>query len=183
MAGLTLCLLLNICFWGCNLNSHKAEIMMIDSLNNELERSEKSLLEIPSDKFEYMLETSKENMETVEKNTKDTLDLPSAIVISDYAYIKKTLTKFKDRKHALLRELEYSKTQLKEMHHDLEKNLLPSDSISIYIENEKNANTELIAKIKSVTDNVLLQMQNFDSINPKMQEIIEKIKSGKSRKI
>lgn len=163
---------------SCNRTNYKKQITEIDSLFVILGNTEAQLKSLDSAKvFEYQ-KNSVELLSNFDESVEDTLDLQTAVLVSDYAYVKKVLSKFKnEQKEEFEKDLIFSNKQLTRLKNDLEHNALPDDSVEYYLISEAKAVESLNKMVDKTVQNVNMQLERYDSLHPMVVNIANEFTS------
>ena len=125
--------------FGCGSIAKQKKIVKIDELISQVQKIDKSLSSLNPSNLEAIKKDLEEKLKYIQTNNQDTLTKEEAIAISKFSNALQLGTKTLSDYQSILSNLEYSNEQLKKLKDDTEKNLIPSDSIGIFIAEEKAA--------------------------------------------
>lgn len=151
---------------ACNQTHYEKEIKRIDSLFVAMDEAEAQFRSLDSVKIAEYCESSAELLSNFDQSVEDTLDLETAVLVSDYAYVKKVLKKFEERKDDIEKDLVFNRKQLTRLKSDLEHNAIPNDSVEYYLNSETNAVNSLNNLAVKTVENVNMQIERYDSLHP-----------------
>jgi len=99
-------------------------------------------------------------------------------VLSDtvkiYAFMQKSFKRFVAEHQTISEEITYSKNQLLSLKNDIRKGNMTDESMEKYYSEEKEAIDNLMHKIRFNVQSIEYQLQSFDHLNEKVEEIIDK---------
>lgn len=166
---------------SCNNNNNKAEIERVDSLKNELASIENIILKIDSNKISQVYSEYLDNIKTIKANFSEKDDEYIWNAITQYGYIRKPLRNYFRRIPDIKIELEYSLKKLDTLKRDIRKNNISKDDFNKYFDDER-INTATLKNFTELTINqALVEMHKFDSLNPVIVDVIEKLKATKQK--
>ncbi|NQY10128.1 MAG: hypothetical protein HRT71_11535 [Flavobacteriales bacterium] len=137
---------------GCGSITKQKELAQIDALISKVEMLDKSLVALNASNLESLKSDLEEKLKYIQTYTQDTLTKEEAIAISKFSKAHQLSTKTLNDYQNILSNLEYSYQQLKKLKDDSEKELIPSDSIGIFIAEEKAAIIALENGVKIIQD-------------------------------
>lgn len=150
---------------------------VVDSLKIKVNEVEKKIAQVDSSKYMLITELLDKNLEFIDRHYKDTMYIETAQFLSDYAAVSQSLKQYSQQKTAMLNALNLSRSQLNALKHDLEKNTLHADSVGSYLNAEKKAVELLNESVGNGSQFVLNNFEKFDSLNPKVMEIVKRIEN------
>ena len=149
---------------GCSNNQSER----IDMFRIKLANLEKSFLELNLNKVNNAYTGYKENIDLV-RSCVDTLEKSFSIRMNNYKGLKKTCPKFLSTFSIAKKNLENQIFQIQNLSKDLEHNLIPVDSINVYLELESE-------NIQKISDEVLELLELYEFINSVSDSLYEPIK-------
>ncbi|MFH1320879.1 MAG: hypothetical protein ABII90_09540 [Bacteroidota bacterium] len=176
--GIKLFIFLPLILSSCKNVDVKKEVSAIDSLGQVVEKAHLHLKEINIENAKKIREEINTNMDFVKTHYQDTLSWDISKLLSDYHSIQKTLKHFLRIKEYLEKEIVYSNEQLKNLKHDIEKEIITKEQFNTYYEAEMKAVSGLKKEIKLYVDMAKEKIEKFNSINPKVGEVVKKFKEG-----
>ncbi|MDP4265976.1 MAG: hypothetical protein Q8880_00905 [Bacteroidota bacterium] len=164
---------------GCNNSKYAKEKAQIDSLNIMIEKAEAKLNNIDDKEVDKKFEIYQKNLNEIKDNFNDKREEGVWDVIVVYGNIKKPLKSYLKNNAKYHEEIEYSKKQLKNLYHDYKKGLITKEKFDQYYNTEKTVITGQYMEITSTIDWAKANIKLFDSLNPKINVIIQKLKKEK----
>lgn len=163
---------------GCNTKHYDKEVAEVDSLLTVMQNANTKLMSVDSAKVERYFANSEHLLDYLDANYKDTMELETAVLVSEYAYIKKVLGKYGKQKKEYLELMTFNNKQLAALKADLEHGVSPEDSVPIYLETEAKAVDGLNKSIHAIVENVEIQFVKYDSLHPQVQEMVNALKEN-----
>lgn len=160
---------------ACNHTNYEKEIKVIDSLFTIMEDSKALLATLDTAKVEEYQKNSTELLAKFDEGVEDTLDLETAVFVSDYAYVKKVLARFGKQKRDFENDFVFNNKQLNRLKNDLEHNAIPADSVEYYVVSETRAVKELNILVDKTVNNVNMQLERYDSLHPMVVNIAKEL--------
>ena len=157
-------LLIFFSLMGCSNNQPEK----INMFKIKLSNLEKSFLELNLNKVYNAYTGYKENIDLV-RSCVDTLEKSFSIRMNNYKGLKKTCPKFLSTFSIAKKNLENQIFQIQNLSKDLEHNLIPVDSINVYLELESE-------NIQKISDEVLELLELYEFINSVSDSLYEPIK-------
>jgi len=168
----TLILGLVITSYGCQQPLVEKQLAEIDSLANRIDNIEALVLEINVDSLSKYSKQMSADLKTLHDYYQDTISWEKAKFLSSYHRINKAFGKYIDKSYWYTEEIEFSKKQLADLKHDLEKGIIVPDSFSTYFSVEIKSTEDLgkmtsdeIARIKKL-------IIKYKQSNPKLNELL-----------
>ena len=149
---------------GCSNNQSER----INMFRIKLANLEKSFLELNLNKVNNAYTGYKENIDLV-RSCVDTLEKSFSIRMNNYKGLKKTCPKFLSTFSIAKKNLEDQIFQVQNLSKDLEHNLIPIDSINVYLDLESE-------NIQKISDDVLELLELYKFINSVSDSLYEPIK-------
>lgn len=175
LISLGLIFLIVLCFHSCGEKKESHAILRVDSVVFVLNELETNLLQLDTAKIHRYYTESNLNLVTIQKNYKDTMNRELATFLADYQSTKKSLMRLTEVFHDQLYEINYSKTQLKNLRIDLEKNLVSDLQFQEYFATELQA----LKTMSETTSNMVSWYENaiksFEERNPRVEEIVKDV--------
>jgi len=178
-----LTLILLFFFISCKNNNHSKEIKKIDSLYTVIDSIEKNLIKADTAKIKGVFKVYLHNIEQIKEKFNDKKEDSTWSVITTYGIIRKPLKDFLKKIPGFYDEIKFSKKQLDSLKTDIKNNNIPDNKISEYTKTEADAVNNLMQEVNISINLVNARLQLFDSLNPKVIKVIEKLtKNGKNKK-
>jgi hypothetical protein len=163
-------------FVECKNNKYQKEIAKIDSLKTVLNKVEKKLTEIDTNVVHEKYKKYKENMNVISVNYSYNKKDLGWNTICQYGKIEKPLRDFSSEQGDIKKELKFSRKQLDSLKFDIQNGNIEKKEMSEFIESESDAVAEIVQTIKITNENTKTELNRFDTLNPKIEIIIKKIK-------
>jgi valyl-tRNA synthetase len=96
--------------------------------------------------------------------------------ICQFGLIEKPLRDFSSEQSKIKKELKFSRKQLDSLKFDIQNESIEKKEMKEYIESESDAVAEIVQTIKITNENTKTELNRFDTLNPKIEIIIKKIK-------
>lgn len=155
---------------SCKTERHEEAIAHIDSLHQVVNDLRSELSEIDTNRVSETFATYSASIKEFGKYFTDVRD-SNWTTIGFYSDIRKPLRNFLRQYALLYGELDYSAAQLSSLKTSIDKKLIPSDSISIYLLQESDAIFELEQRLRFIVKDTKTELVRFDSLYPIMNEI------------
>jgi hypothetical protein len=154
----------------------------VEKLENTLAKAEASLKVVDTSRISNYLHASNENLRIISESFRDTMNKDTAILIADYAASRKSLRMFLENYSDVLKELDYSGSQLQAMRSDIENNLMPEDKFTDYIFTEAKS----VERLEELVENLLQwygsALRMYEEKNPYIEKIIRDMEPMNHRK-
>lgn len=148
---------------SCNTETkYPKQIATLDSLHKVIEIKETEFRAIDTTAFAKMSAEATEKLAYVKSNYKDTMDLQTAVLISNYHSVLKPLNTFQSKKKLVDEETAYTKKQINSLARSLEKNAIPPDSVAIYLNSEYEAGKRLLLTLDIMMNGTKTVKERFD---------------------
>jgi hypothetical protein len=168
-------------FISCNSNKHQKEISTLDSLQKLLNEAEIQLASTDTAKVRTIKAEMQKNLDYITLNYKDTFSMSMAMMLSEYAFPKKKVYKnFVGNYSKLLKDIEYTRTQLNSLKQDLENNKIPDDKVQQYFITEQNAVLTISQTINQNVNTIQAYFLKFDTLHPKVLHIVDSINTAQN---
>ncbi|MFA5781041.1 MAG: hypothetical protein WC868_02105 [Bacteroidales bacterium] len=175
--------ILPLCFLACKSGKHAKEIKTIDSLYTVIDTIEKNLNSADTIKVKDVFEEYMKNIGQIRDCFNDKKGDTTWKIITPYGIIRKPLKNFLNDYSGLYKEIRYSRKQLDNLKADIEGENIQKDTISEYTINEVTSVNRLKQIVNFSVDGVQKNLKLFDSLNPKVIQLIEQLKKdGKIKK-
>lgn len=168
------------CLIGCDHTHYTEEIRHIDSLLVVLDSTRNDHRRIDTTGFETAMENYSERMSAVQAayaERGDTMGYDVAMMMARYRELKKPLERFKDTYEEVSTELDFSRSQLLDLKHDLEHNLLDSNIVERMLRSE----TEAVEHIEMRTEQLRLSMkttrEKTEIMEPKVDSLLNRLQT------
>lgn len=181
--GITILIGIAILFTGissCTSTKNHPQLSTIDSLNLVLDTLEKTLNSVDSAKVNKTFSEYQGNIKKIKEYFDDKKDDSTWSTITVYGVIRKPLKEYKKNISVFSENILYSRKQLDSLKSDIKANNIPEDKIKEYTKAEVDAVYSLKQQVNIIIPHTLETLHLFDSLNPKVIKIIEKLeKTGK----
>lgn len=168
-------------FTSCNSNKHQKEISALDSLQILLNEAEKQLTSTDTAKVRTIKAEMQKNIDFITLNYKDTFSMSLATMLSEYAFPKKKVYRnFIGNYTKLMKDIEFTRTQLNNLKQDLENNKVPNDKVQQYFITEQNAVLTISQTIDQNVNTIEAYFLKFDTLQPKVLHIVDSLKTAQN---
>ncbi|MBC7864749.1 MAG: hypothetical protein IAF38_17380 [Bacteroidia bacterium] len=156
-----------------------AEITQADSVKKEIQRVVTGFNQLDSVRISVSENTIGAYLGYITQNLKDTISREDAFLLSGFKGIKKSFGKYSKTKRDLGRFYAFNLKQIESLQTDLKEGMIDNkDSAKKYITSEIDANRELMRMMRLHTEIIPNEITRYDSLKPKVEEIIKKINKG-----
>lgn len=166
-------------FVACNPNKNKKELSQIDSLKTVIKKTESLLLEIDTTVINEKYEKYKYNIAYLRENYTEKENDINWSTLGQYGLIKKPLKDFVLNKNHYFKEITYSEKQLDNLRIDIQNGAIQESKIKENIQSEMDAANFLEQNVKNTVGAAKTELNRFDSLNPKIEKIIEENKKAR----
>ncbi|NTW33933.1 MAG: hypothetical protein HGB12_15180 [Bacteroidetes bacterium] len=173
----------SVFFISCNNIDHSKEIKKIDSLYTVIDSIEGKIIKADTAKIRTVFNEYLNNIGLIKENFNDKKDDSIWKVITTYGIIRKPIKDFLKKYPDYYDEIKFSRKQLDSLKTDLKNDKIPENKISEYTKTEADAVNSLMQQVTVSTDVVNARLQLFDSLNPKVINVIKKLKKIDKKKI
>lgn len=176
---LTLLILIAFIGFSCERTHYADEIKTIDSLRVELDSAARTLAKIDTTGLAEAKTRFTENLYFVQKTyseREDTMPRDVAMLMSEYRSLKKPSTGFLDKYALASEELEFSKTQLRDLKHDLQNNLLDTNLVEELLADERNAAEKVLSDVKQLKLSNEVTRKKRAEIEPRIDSLVQELK-------
>ncbi len=174
-------LILAVCVFiiSCNNNTYNNKIKSIDSINTKIDTLCKNIISYKDIDFSnrYNLMFGKINTFGKYINNKN-LNTNMVIKFNEYANLSKFYKHISNKKDDLLYNLTLSKQQLSYLKHDLQKNLINTDSANVYFNTEKNIAEDLFKETNLFFTEITKNDTIFNLLNKKIDFLIDSLQNS-----
>lgn len=161
---------------SCKRTKYAKEIVSLDSLQTTLVKTDSALKSIDAAKTNAYYLEAKNNLAYIQNNFKDTMEREMAMFLSDYHSILKSLEMFNKERDKYIKELDYSRKQIENLIHDLQKNAVEKTKITEYCTIETKFANELISSVNYVVNLAKQELIDFEQKNKRVLEIMNELK-------
>jgi len=159
---------------SCGTKTDKNEqLVKIDSLKMIIDRMELKLNEIDFGKANKALIEYRLNMNDIVAHIEKELDTVSGKYLMAYTEVKAPLKSFVKHQPQIKKDIAKARKQLDDLYHDVEKELINEDKFEAYLNAESDSIFILNNWVSENVDKVKEQILNFDSLNPRIKDIIQ----------
>lgn len=160
-------------FWACN-PINEEDLQPLLNTVKELNAIEARVMAIEPAELNSIANTVEHNLEYMRENFKDYNNRDFVIeTLSDYRAIRKPLKNYGAKHQLFLKEIEYSKSQLKNLKNDAEAGKLDKTTYIGYLETEMQAVNTLKSKVNEAVGQVEALVTRFNQLNPVVKEAMD----------
>lgn len=165
---------------SCNNTSDNPEkVKTLDSLNTELAKAETELNSLDTAGILSASEKINKNFFTLKEYKPDTLSKEEGAVVENFLDLKIPFDTYLKKREKFMKELAYTKEQLRTLSHDLNKNLIAEEKVDEFFHTEQNKAKEILESAKLTVKTMNESLLKADTINSLVQTLISKYKSLK----
>ncbi len=160
---------------------YQTEIASLDSLIYAVDTSIVNLGQIDTLRYTELGKKFSERINFVQawySQRGDTIRRETAMIMADYRELKKPFMKFRGEYERVERELIFTKTQLVNLSHDLEHNLLDTNIVKRIYQEERKAAEKVIVDTKSLAISNIVTKRKLAVIEPKVDSLIAVLKDS-----
>lgn len=168
---------------ACRQTTYEHEIASIDSLLVQLDTLDLMHRRIDTSDFATLGKEFTENLAFVQKTytlKEDTMPKDVAMLMSEYRGLKKPAKGFKDKYQRTAEELNFAKSQLADLRHDLQNNLLDSVFVDEMLTDEKEAVKSISSSLEELKMSSDYTKKKREELEPKIDSLIQVLKEEKS---
>lgn len=165
---------------ACQRTEYTAEIRQIDSLVIVLDTMRNIHRRIDTTGYEQAMEAYAERMAAVGKlysERGDTMNYEVGMMMAEYRELKKPLEKFKRKYAEVATELDFSRTQLLDLKHDLEHNLLDTNIVNKMLRSESEAVEKIVAETNELQTSHQITLKKTESMEPAVDSLIQALET------
>lgn len=166
-------------FFSCNESKFKAELKTIDSLNVVLDSVQIKMGEIDTVIIKKAYKEYLANIALLNKYFNDKKEDSTWQLMGSYGAVKTSLKPFTKNYTEYYSEIEYSRKQIDSLKSDIESGNLEKEKIKEYTKTEAEAVSKLMIIVVSSVDGAKTGLKLLDSLNPKVDKVIERLKKEK----
>ena len=159
-----------------NGNKYKKEIATLDSLSKIIDSTEFILNSIDTNKVISAQNEIIDNSTIIQSLYNDTMKRKDVIVMDKYNYIKKFFVAFLNQKEIFYDQIRYSREQVKNLSHDLKKELLEEDKTKEYLSEEESEINDLNLKVKKSVNEIEQCLPVFEQTTPGIKLMIDSLR-------
>lgn len=157
---------------SCTKNKYSGEIRSLDSLYQEIVIVEKQIKAVDSKEVKRTYEEIVRNVKFVRQDYTGSYDANAIELFSEYKRIRKPINNFDHNQEELLRELNYTKNQLKSLATDLKKGTMTDEKVKEYYQEEYSVAKKIHYESGLLLDSLTGALKKFQQLHPKVQEFI-----------
>jgi hypothetical protein len=172
-------LILPFVFNSCKTKSHPKKVAQVDSIYAITDSIEKKLSTIDTLNIKKVFKEYKENIGLIGRYFDDKKDDSTWSTMTTYGAINNPLKRFVMDYPGLYDELSFSRGQLDSLKTDIENDKVSVEKMPVYIQTEADAVNTLKIQVDSYVNDAKANLKLFDSLNPIMKGVIEKLKKEK----
>lgn len=161
---------LSIVLISCNNIHNQKFIVQIDSLSLQLENAIEDYSAIDSATLAKIRENVVMNCNSIDYKVDSNFNK----LIIPYSQISKSIKQILKMDFYIKTELQKSRTQINDLLHDADKNLIDTILLLQYIEDEKKAVNIIIERMNFNHLRMISETNRYDSLNPFIVELINK---------
>lgn len=155
---------------SCNNTHNHKFLVQIDSLDLHLENAIKEYSIIDSTTLAKIRENVITNCNRIDYKVDSSFNK----LIIPYSQINKSIKQILKMDFYINTEIQKSRIQISDLHHDADKNLIDTNLLLQYIEDEKKAVNILIERMNYNYLRVISETNRYDSLNPLIEKQINK---------
>lgn len=99
-------------------------------------------------------------------------------LMTEFGLLKKPLKSYFEQYGSIEKEFAYSLEQLADLEYDLKAKNVSKELFLIYIQQEKDAIGQLLIRSNMISDNAVLNVNNYNEISPKIDSLVIAFKAG-----
>ncbi|MFC2100806.1 hypothetical protein ACFLRZ_03150 [Bacteroidota bacterium] len=159
---------------SCGTKVDKSEqLAKIDSLKMIIDQMELKLDEINMDEVNKKFLEYQLNMKEIVAHIEKEMDTVSGKYLMAYTKVKGPIKSFIKYHPSLKKDISKARKQLEDLYHDMENNLVDMKKFEEFVKTESDSIRYMNNWISEYVVKVKEQLVNFDSVNPKVKEIIK----------
>lgn len=173
-------IILSLFVWvSCNSGTYADERTELKMLKRELVTAQKQLKNVQTYDLRVLRNEMNENISFV--NEYEKLFIMDSVFVQHfglYCAASKTISRvLRTDFEQLQADLKLSQQQIEHLHYDLKHDLLPKDSVAIFMKNEMAYGDELVHKASKISISVKLQLEAYDITKKPMDRYITSVKN------
>jgi hypothetical protein len=168
---------------SCRQTNFQKEIGTIDSLLVKLDTIDLLHRRIDTTDFSKLSQRFTENLAYVQEiytSREDTMPKDVALLMSDYRALKKPSKGLKDKYQKANEELKFSKSQLADLKHDLQNNLLDSILVQDMLQDERKAVEAIENSVQELKLSSEFTKTKRAELEPRIDSLIQVLKQDES---
>ncbi len=169
-------ILISLAF-SCSKPEKDDMLLKIDSLQTSLKQLEENMQEITIRQAKDMYATYSMNVNKLKKYIDTQKEDSLFIDLKNYSFIRTPLKKFVKKQPKWEEEIAYTRKQLDDLYQDVTTNAISPETFTTYFNSEAEAIAQLNNEIPVYVKHMKEQMVNFDTLNPRIEEIIKNLKA------
>ncbi|MCZ4408593.1 hypothetical protein O3Q51_07225 [Cryomorphaceae bacterium 1068] len=181
--GLALAFVIAVVITSCQQTNFQKEIVTIDSLLVKLDTIDLMHRRIDTTDFSKLGQKFSENLSYVQKvytSREDTMPKDVALLMSDYRALKKPSKGLRDKYQRTNEELKFSKSQLADLKHDLQNNLLDSTLVQDMLLDESEAVSAIESSVQELKVSSEFTKTKRAELEPRIDSLIQVLKQKES---
>jgi len=183
MMRTTAFLVLSFVALGCQRTHYAEEIRTLDSLRADLDSASNQFRLIDTTGFSNAGRVFTENLAYVQQKytqSEDTIPREVAMLMADYRDLKKPSKGFISDYERTREELKFSKSQIRDLKHDLQNNLLDTNIVVEMLNDEIKAVEDVVSKVNQLKVSSEYTKQKRAELEPRIDSLIKELKKQPS---
>ncbi len=164
---------------GCSRTHYSEELRQIDSMIVELDSARNIHRRIDTTGYGEAMKKYTTRMSSIQgsyASRGDTMERDVAMMMASYRELKKPLERFKKSYAAVSTDLEFTRTQLLDLKHDLEHNLLDSNLVHKMLREEDDAVTRIRMETDQLKMSYKVTEDKTQKLEPKVDSLLHELK-------
>ena len=165
---------------GCTRTKYSNELRQIDAMIVELDSARNVHRRIDTTGYGAAMMRYKKRMSSVQESYTmrgDTMERDVAMLMANYRELKKPLERFKDSYAATSADLDFTRTQLLDLKHDLEHNLLDSNLVHRMLREESDAVEHIKMETVQLQTSYKTTQEKTEKLEPRVDSLLIELKS------
>lgn len=161
---------------ACKTSEYEAEISTVESLVARIDSCSTELANMDIDKYHNLADEMKGTLESIQRvvaENEATMDKHTAIFLSKYYAINKSLSRFKGNHKKLQDELEFTKLQLADLKDDLENNRLKRELVDQYLKEEQNVVAQCETALDGLINGINVATEEYNENRDRVSEVLQ----------
>lgn len=167
---------------SCKNTKNHPQLATIDSLNLVIDTIEKTINTVDSAEVTKTYVEYQKNIKQIKLYFNDQKEDSLWSTITAYGVIRKPLKEYKKNISEFFNNIKYSRKQLDSLRTDIKADNISEEKVKAYTKSEAEAVNSLNQQVKIIIPHTVEMMHLFDSLNPKVIIIIDKLKKSGAKK-
>ena len=175
-------LMVQVMFTSCKGTDYTKEIATLDSVTVKLDSAEAEVNKIDTNRIGPMYRQIENDLHYVEifyrnKPKEEVIDKQFATILSDYRSLRKPLRNSLGQVPKLKTDIDYAQSQIENLVHDLEKNLVDKKDATQFVNKEKAEANKVIQNTGYITIVLKDVLPRYDEVSPRVRAYIDSLKA------